>query len=167
MALMDNDKTVHEIQTDDQLLEHYSEKEYEWGFVSDVESETLPPGLSEETVRFISAKKNEPEWMLEWRLKAFRHFLTLTEPTWPNVEYEKPRLQEISFYSAPTKKPSLDSLEDADPELLRTFEKLGIPLREQEILLNVRGAAEAHASGSPPPTPSSSAQTSDEEGASV
>jgi Fe-S cluster assembly protein SufB len=78
MALMDNDKTVHEIQTDDQLLEHYSEKEYEWGFVSDVESETLPPGLSEETVRFISAKKNEPEWMLEWRLKAFRHFLTLT-----------------------------------------------------------------------------------------
>ncbi len=135
--------------SDDELLEQYAEKEYEWGFVSDVEAETLEPGLTEDTVRFISQKKNEPEWLLEWRLKAFRHLQTLSRPNWPNVQYTQPDLQAISYYSAPKKKPSLDSLEDADPELLRTFEKLGIPLREQEILLNVRGAAEAHAKGEP------------------
>jgi Fe-S cluster assembly protein SufB len=136
--------------TDDELLEHYADREYEWGFVSDVESETLPPGLTEETVRAISAKKHEPEWLLEWRLKAFRHLQTMPYPQWPNVEYPRPDLQAISYYSAPKKKPVLDTLEDADPELLRTFEKLGIPLREQEILLNVKGAAEAHAGGDAP-----------------
>lgn len=134
-------------QTDDELLEHYAEREYQWGFVSDVEADTLPPGLNEDVVRFISAKKEEPEWLLDWRLKAFRHLAKMSEPTWPNVSYEPVDLQAISYYSAPKKKPVLDSLEDADPELLRTFEKLGIPLREQEILLNVKGAAEAHAAG--------------------
>lgn len=136
-------------QTDDELLEHYAETEYKWGFVSDVEADTLPPGLSEDTVRFISAKKGEPEWMLEWRLKAFRHLQTMSVPAWPNVKYEPVDLQSISYYSAPKKMPRLDSLAEADPELLRTYEKLGIPLREQEILLNVKGAAEAHASGEP------------------
>ncbi|MBS1715394.1 MAG: Fe-S cluster assembly protein SufB [Armatimonadetes bacterium] len=138
-----------EPQTDDELLEHYAEREYQWGFVSDVEAETLPPGLSEDTVRFISAKKGEPEWLLEWRLKAFRHLQTLQRPKWSNVHFQEPDLQAISYYSAPKKKPVLDSLEDADPELLRTFEKLGIPLKEQEILLNVRGAADIHAGNAP------------------
>lgn len=146
---MEPQKLAIEPQTDDELLEHYAEREYQWGFVSDVEADTLPPGLSEDTVRFISAKKGEPQWLLDWRLKAYRHFLTMDRPKWPNVHYTEPDFQAISFYSAPTKKPSLDSLDDADPELLRTFEKLGIPLREQEILLNVRGAAEAHATGQP------------------
>ncbi|MCU0317244.1 MAG: Fe-S cluster assembly protein SufB [Fimbriimonadaceae bacterium] len=127
----------NEIQTDDQLLEHYAEKEYEWGFVSNVESDTLPIGLSEEVVRFISAKKNEPEWMLEFRLKAFRHLSNLQEPKWPNVEYPPVDLQSISYYSEPKQKPKLNSLDDADPELIRTFEKLGIPLNEQKILAGV------------------------------
>ncbi|MGE0001071.1 MAG: Fe-S cluster assembly protein SufB [Fimbriimonadaceae bacterium] len=136
-------------QTDDELLEHYADREYQWGFHSDVEAESLPPGLSEEVVRQISAKKNEPGWMLDWRLMALRHLATQPYPEWPNVSYTLPDLQAISYYSAPKKKPSLDSLDDADPELLRTFEKLGIPLREQEILLNVKGAADAHAAGVP------------------
>ncbi|MCZ7581291.1 MAG: Fe-S cluster assembly protein SufB [Fimbriimonadaceae bacterium] len=129
-------------ETDDAILEKYANREYKWGFVSDVESETFAPGLNEDVIRALSAKKEEPEWMTEWRLKAYRHFLTMTEPTWPNVKYEPVDLQSVSYYSAPKKKPVLESLEDADPELLRTFEKLGIPLKEQEVLLNVRGAGE-------------------------
>ena len=154
-------------QTDDELLEHYADREYQWGFVSDVEAETLPPGLTEDTVRFISAKKSEPDWMIEWRLKAFRHLQTLPYPKWPNVDYPQPDLQAISYYSAPKKRPVLNSIDEADPELVRTFEKLGIPLREQEILLNVKGAAEAHAAGTPPLNPSSSSGqgSADEEAA--
>ncbi|MCK6632805.1 MAG: Fe-S cluster assembly protein SufB [Fimbriimonadaceae bacterium] len=129
-------------ETDDAILEKFANREYKWGFVSDVESETFAPGLNEDVIRALSAKKEEPEWMTEWRLKAYRHFLTMTEPTWPNVKYEPVDLQSVSYYSAPKKKPVLESLEDADPELLRTFEKLGIPLKEQEVLLNVRGAGE-------------------------
>ncbi|KXK12758.1 MAG: cysteine desulfurase, partial [Armatimonadetes bacterium OLB18] len=123
-------------------MKKFANREYKWGFVSDVESETFAPGLNEDVIRALSAKKEEPEWMTEWRLKAYRHFLTMTEPTWPNVKYEPVDLQSVSYYSAPKKKPVLESLEDADPELLRTFEKLGIPLKEQEVLLNVRSAGE-------------------------
>jgi len=123
------------------LLEQFANREYEHGWSADIDSDTFPPGLSEDVVRAISAKKNEPQWLLDWRLKAYKHFLTMKEPAWPNVHYTPVDLQEISFYSAPKKKPVLNSLEDADPEILRTFEKLGIPVDEQKVLLNVKGAA--------------------------
>ncbi|MCH7904988.1 MAG: Fe-S cluster assembly protein SufB [Armatimonadetes bacterium] len=124
-------------ESDDELLESVAEGEYKWGFVSDVESDTLPPGLNEDTVRFISAKKEEPQWMLDFRLKAFAKFQTMSLPKWPNITYKLPDLQKISFYSEPKQKPTLDSLDDADPELIRTFEKLGIPLQEQKMLAGV------------------------------
>jgi Fe-S cluster assembly protein SufB len=123
------------------LLEQFANRDYEHGWETDIESETIEPGLNEDTVRRISAKKNEPEWLLDWRLKAYRHFLTMKEPTWPNVHYKPVDLQSISYYSSPKKKPVLDSLEDADPEILKTFQKLGIPVEEQKVLLNVKGAA--------------------------
>jgi Fe-S cluster assembly protein SufB len=126
-----------EFENDDALLEHYAEREYQWGFVSDVESDTLPPGLNEDVIRFISAKKGEPEWMLEFRLKAFEHLKTMDYPKWPNVGYEQPDLQSISYFSAPKKMPKLNSLDEADPELIATFNKLGIPLEEQKIFANV------------------------------
>ena len=124
-----------------QLLETFANREYEHGWSSDVESETFEPGLSEDTVRRISAKKGEPQWLLDWRLKAYKHFLTMKEPNWHNVQYVKPDLQSMAFYSEPKKKPVLDSLEDADPQILETFRKLGIPIEEQKVLLNVKGAA--------------------------
>jgi len=111
--------------------------QYKYGFVTDVESEKAPKGLSEDTVRFISNKKNEPEWMLEWRLKAYRHWLTMREPTWARVTYKPIDYQDIYYYSAPKKKIGPKSLDEIDPEILKTYEKLGIPLREQEILLGV------------------------------
>jgi len=123
------------------LLEQFANREYEHGWSVDIQVDQLPPGLNEEVVRAISHKKQEPEWLLEWRLKAYRHFLTMKEPAWPNVYYEKPDLQGISYYSAPQKKPVLNSLEEADPELLKTFQKLGIPVEEQKVLLNVKGAS--------------------------
>jgi Fe-S cluster assembly protein SufB len=123
------------------LLEQFANREYEHGWSSDVESDTFEPGLNEDVIRRISAKKGEPGWLLDWRLKAYRHFLTMREPKWPNVSYEPVDLQSISYYSAPKTKPVLDSLEDADPEILRTFQKLGIPVEEQKVLLNVKGAA--------------------------
>lgn len=126
-----------EISNDDELLQHHAERDYEWGFVSDVEANTLPPGLNEDVVRQISAIKGEPEWMLEFRLKALRHLETMTYPKWPNVVHTAPDLQAISYYSAPKKLPKLNSLDEADPELIRTFEKLGIPLHEQMILAGV------------------------------
>ncbi len=110
--------------------------QYKYGFVTDIESEKAPKGLNEDTVRFISAKKNEPEWMLEWRLEAFRRWLTMREPKWAKVKYGPIDYQDIYYYSAPKKK-ALKSLEDVDPEILKTYEKLGIPLREQEILAGV------------------------------
>ena len=134
-----------EVDESTQVLEQFASRDYQYGFVSDVESETFAPGLSEDVVRALSAKKEEPEWLLEWRLKAYRHLQTLKEPTWPNVRYTSVDLQSISYYSAPKRRPTLDSLADADPELLRTFEKLGIPLEEQKVLLNVKGAAESPA----------------------
>jgi len=110
--------------------------QYRYGFETIIESEKAPKGLSEDTVRFISAKKNEPEWMLEWRLEAFRRWLTMEEPTWARVNYPKIDYQDLYYYSAPKKK-ALASLDEVDPEILKTYEKLGIPLREQEMLAGV------------------------------
>jgi Fe-S cluster assembly protein SufB len=111
--------------------------QYKYGFVTDIESEKAPIGLSADTVRFISAKKNEPGWMLEWRLEAYRRWLTMTEPAWARVDYPKIDYQNAYYYSAPKKKPALASLDEVDPEILKTYEKLGIPLREQELLAGV------------------------------
>ncbi len=110
---------------------------YKYGFVTNIESDVAPPGLSEEIIRFISAKKQEPEWLLEWRLKAYRSFLKMAEPRWAHVNYPPVDLQAISYYAAPKQKPKLNSLDEVDPELLATFEKLGIPLEEQKLLANV------------------------------
>lgn len=124
-----------------ELLQQTAEAEYKYGFVTDIESETLPPGLSEDTVRFISAKKNEPEWLLEWRLRAFRHFLTLQEsgqaPDWAHLDIPEIDLQKISFYSAPKQNPEYESLDEVDPQLLDTFTRLGIPVQEQERLVGI------------------------------
>ena len=110
---------------------------YKYGFVSDIEAEIFEPGLNEDVIRRLSAIKEEPEFLLEYRLKAFRHWQTMTEPEWANVHYEKPDFQAISYYSAPKKKEKLESLDQVDPELLEVYEKLGIPLEEQKMLANV------------------------------
>ncbi len=112
-------------------------QDYEHGFVTDIDSETLPPGLDEGTVRAISAHKGEPEWMLEWRLKAFRHWLTLKEPSWSSVDHPPIDYQGISYYSAPKGGSGPTSLDELDPELRRTYEKLGIPLEEQKALAGI------------------------------
>ena len=111
--------------------------QYKYGFSTDIESDKAPKGLNEDIIRFISAKKNEPEWMLEWRLDAYKRWLTMTEPTWARVEYPKIDFNDIYYYSAPKSTPGPKSLDEVDPELLATYEKLGIPLREQEILAGV------------------------------
>ena len=121
----------------DDILEQITSSEYKYGFVTDIEADEAPKGLSEDTVRFISAKKNEPAWMLEYRLKAYRHWLTMEEPKWPNVEYPPINYQNIIYYSAPKQKIAPDSLNDIDPELRKTFEKLGISLNEQKRLTGV------------------------------
>jgi Fe-S cluster assembly protein SufB len=119
-------------------IEEFANREYEHGFVTDIEADAAPPGLSEEIVRFISAKKHEPDWLLEWRLKAYRHWTTLQEPRWwPNVTFAKINYQDIIYYSAPKQRATLESMEQVDPELRRTFEKLGIPLDEQKRLSGV------------------------------
>ncbi|WP_369047902.1 Fe-S cluster assembly protein SufB [Tenacibaculum sp. UWU-22] len=123
--------------TEDDLREELKTKEYEYGFYTDIESETFPNGLNEDIVRAISKKKNEPEWMTKWRLEAFRIWEKMEEPEWANITYQKPKFQEISYYSAPKKKPKLNSLDEVDPELLATFKKLGISLEEQKRLANV------------------------------
>jgi Fe-S cluster assembly protein SufB len=121
-----------------EVIESYAGTEYKYGFVTEIEQDTLPPGLDEDVVRFISAQKEEPEWMTEWRLKAYRHWLTMEEPTWANIRYPKIDFQAASYYSAPrSSKDRPKSLDEVDPELLRTYEKLGIPLREQEMLAGV------------------------------
>ena len=119
-----------------QIIDSNLQKEYEFGFVTDIESETLPPGLDENTIRTISTKKEEPEWLLEWRLKAYNHWLNMEEPKWPNVTYPEIDYQAISYFSAPKKK-ELASLDEVDPELLATYDKLGIPLEEQKMLSGV------------------------------
>jgi len=118
--------------------------QYKYGFVTDIESEKAPKGLSEDTVRFISAKKGEPQWMLDWRLEAYKRWLTMREPTWARVDYPKIDYQNAYYYSAPKKK-ALASLDEVDPEILKTYEKLGIPLKEQEILAGVRKQGEPSA----------------------
>ncbi|MDH5643232.1 MAG: Fe-S cluster assembly protein SufB [Gemmatimonadota bacterium] len=110
---------------------------YKYGWTTDIESDTVPAGLNEDVIRMISAKKEEPEFMLEWRLKAYRHWLTMTEPTWANVKYEPIDYDAITYYSAPKPKKELKSLDEVDPELLKTFEKLGIPISEQKRLSGV------------------------------
>lgn len=120
-----------------QTLEAHTRSDYKYGFSSDIETETLPKGLTEETVRAISAKKEEPAFLLEWRLKAFKHWQEMVEPTWPNVDYPPIDYQDIIYYAAPKKKPKYESLDEVDPELLETFKKLGIPLEEQKFLAGV------------------------------
>ena len=123
--------------TQDDILEEVVNADYKYGFVTDIEQEFAPKGLSEDIVRFISAKKEEPEWMLEWRLKAFREWKKMTEPHWANVHFPKVDFQDIIYYAAPKVKPQLDSLDQVDPEILKTFEKLGISLDEQKRLSGV------------------------------
>ena len=119
-------------------LEQVTSQEYKYGFVTDIESESAPPGLSEATIRMISAKKGEPEWLLEYRLKAYRHWLTMVEPEWAHVTYQKPDFQKIVYYSAPKpKEAKYQSLDEVDPELLRTFEKLGVHMDERKALAGV------------------------------
>ena len=121
---------------DQELLEELANSEYEYGFSTNIDTEILPPGLNEDTVRFISAKKNEPEWLLEYRLKALKHFLTMDTPEWQNFKFPELNFQDISYFAAPKKK-TLASLDEVDPELLETFAKLGISLDEQKMLSGV------------------------------
>ncbi len=123
--------------TETNAIEEFAAQEYKYGFVTDIEADSVPPGLNEDIIRLISLKKQEPEWLLEWRLKAFRHWQTMEEPRWPNVKYPPIDYQAIVYYSAPKQNKPLKSLDEVDPELLRTYEKLGIPLREQEWLAGV------------------------------
>ncbi len=123
--------------TETSKIEELANKEYKYGFVTDIETESLPKGLNEEIISKLSAIKGEPPFMLEWRLKAYHHWLTMTEPHWPNVKYSPIDYQNLSYYSAPKKKPQLSSLDEVDPELVRTFEKLGISLEEQKRLSGV------------------------------
>jgi len=123
--------------TEDDLKKELETKEYEYGFYTDIESDTFPKGLNEDVVRAISKKKNEPKWMTDWRLEAFRIWQSMGEPDWANVSYKKPDFQGISYYSAPKPKKELESLDEVDPELLKTFEKLGISIDEQKRLSGV------------------------------
>ena len=123
--------------TEEKYLEELANREYKYGFTTDIEADTIPKGLNEEIIRIISAKKSEPEFMLEWRLKAFRHWQKMEEPHWPNVTYPPVDYQKIVYYSAPKKKQQLESIDEVDPELLRTYERLGIPLDEQKRLTGV------------------------------
>jgi len=123
--------------TEDDLKVDLQNKEYEQGFYTDIEYEDFPIGLNEEIVRAISLKKNEPEWMTDWRLKAYRIWEKMTEPTWANVHYKQPDFQNIKYYAAPKKQAKYESLNEVDPELLATFEKLGVPINEQKMLAGV------------------------------
>ncbi len=133
---MNNDK-----QTDTQTIEKLTSQEYKYGFVTDIEQDSIPPGLDEDVVRLISAKKNEPEWLLKWRLKAYRQWLKMVEekgePTWASVKYDPIDFQDIIYYSAPKQGPKYESLDEVDPKLLETYTKLGIPLEEQKMLAGV------------------------------
>ena len=118
--------------TDVDTLETFTSQEYKWGFVTDVEAESIAPGLSEDVVRLISEKKGEPEFLLEWRLKAFRRWKEMVEPTWAFVNYPPINYQDIVYYSAPKKSTDPKTLDEVDPEILKTYEKLGIPLEGQK-----------------------------------
>ncbi len=123
--------------TPENNIEQLATKEYKYGFETAIEADSAPRGLNEDIIRLISEKKGEPDWMLQWRLKAYKHWLTMTEPKWPNVKYPPIDYQDVIYYSAPKKKPQLNSLDEVDPELLNTFEKLGISLEEQKRLTGV------------------------------
>src|SRR5690606_38476065 len=122
---------------DEDLLNELAVQEYKYGFTADIEMDIAPVGLNEDVIRLISAKKNEPEWLLEWRLKAFQQFQKMDMPTWQNFEDPRVDFQSISYYAAPKNTPKLNSLDEVDPELLETFAKLGIPLDEQKVLAGV------------------------------
>ncbi|MCB1381124.1 MAG: Fe-S cluster assembly protein SufB, partial [Alphaproteobacteria bacterium] len=124
------------------LVKDIDVDKYKYGFTTDIESDFAPKGLSEDTVRFISAKKAEPAWMLEWRLEAYRRWLQMEEPTWARVSYPKINFQDIYYYAAPKSMAAPKSLDEVDPKLLETYAKLGIPLKEQEILAGVRKQGE-------------------------
>ncbi len=123
------------------FLQQVADSDYKYGFVTDIDADTAPKGLTEDTVRLISSKRNEPDWMLEWRLKAFRHFQSLQAsdayPGWAHLRYEIPDFQDISYYSAPNRKPKYESIDEVDPKLIDTFNRLGIPLHEQKLLAGV------------------------------
>src|SRR6056300_1324223 len=121
----------------DEILDEITASDYKYGFTTAIESDTVPPGLNEDVIRLISEKKNEPQWMLDWRLDAYKTWLEMEEPEWSNVTYTKPDFQAVSYYSAPKQKKELGSLDEVDPELLRTFERLGISLDEQKRLSGV------------------------------
>jgi Fe-S cluster assembly protein SufB len=120
-----------------ETLEDYTKSDYKYGFTSNIDTELIPKGLNEDTIRLISSKKEEPQWLLEWRLEAFRHWETLTEPKWPNVKYPPVNYQDIIYYADPKPKKTLNSLDEVDPELLKTYEKLGISIVEQKRLTGV------------------------------
>ena len=132
---------MNKVSTNVNTIRSLAEREYKWGFVTEIEHEQVPKGLDEDIIRAISAKKQEPEFMLEWRLKAYRHWASLekaqAEPKWANVKYPPIDYQNIVYYSAPKRKPELKSMDEVDPEILRTYEKLGIPLAEQKMLAGV------------------------------
>ncbi|MSP04286.1 MAG: Fe-S cluster assembly protein SufB, partial [Acetobacteraceae bacterium] len=125
-------------------VEALTQSGYKYGFATDIEMDLAPLGLNEDIVRLISARKNEPQWMLDWRLKAFALWQTMTEPCWAHLGYAPIDYQGIHYYAAPVKKSGPKSLDEVDPELLRTYEKLGIPLKERAILAGVEGAGEPH-----------------------
>ena len=122
---------------DQHIIDEAVSREYKYGFTTDIEQDTFPPGLNEDVIRKISDIKQEPEFLLDWRLKAYRHWLKMEEPDWAKVKYNPIDYQAISYYSAPKDKPKYDSLDEVDPELLKTYEKLGIPLQEQKQLAGV------------------------------
>tara|TARA_B100001121_G_scaffold28239_1_gene22582 strand:- start:2823 stop:4283 length:1461 start_codon:yes stop_codon:yes gene_type:complete len=130
-------KMENKQQQEERLLEEVTSSEYKYGFTTNIESDTIPKGLSEDIVRLISKKKNEPDWMLEYRLKAYNVWLTMEEPDWANISYKKPNYQDIIYYAAPKTKPVLNSLDELDPEMKKTFDKLGISIDEQKRLANV------------------------------
>ena len=122
---------------DKNIIDDLEKNEYKYGFSSDIQSEVFPPGINEDVIRKISAIKEEPDFLLEWRLKAYRHWLTMEHPTWAHIRMEKPDFQSISYYAQPSNKSKYESLDEVDPEILSTFEKLGIPLEEQKLLAGV------------------------------
>src|SRR5215213_2290357 len=121
--------------TSTSTIEQFAAQDYQFGFITDVEQDVVPPGLNEDVVRMISAKKGEPEWLLDWRLRAYRHWLTMEEPKWANIHHAPIDYQSIIYFAAPKAGPK--SLAEVDPEILKTYEKLGIPLHEREILAGV------------------------------
>ena len=126
------------------VIDNATKSDYKYGFVTDIDTDVIPSGLSEEVVRLISAKKNEPEWLLEFRLKAYRHWLTLKMPDWAQLDIPPIDYQAISYFAAPKKKDSPKSLDEVDPELIDTFNKLGIPLEEQKMLSGMAEIGRAH-----------------------